>query len=181
MIFGGAASILGAFLSYKRWHSVLVSVGCATLAIVTVLLGIFFFNCLRWRDLEDPPRQLKWKQRQRLAASLRSSRPGVVKLYLYHGVKDAGSFADDIRKAFESAKWKVYTIDDDLEGEPEHEHGLWVYGHRHDNDETAIKRDLIATAFEDAGVPISVDARVNISANPHPSVVIGRNSKNKDV
>lgn len=171
-----------AFLSFKVWHSVVISTLCAAFAVAIILLGVFLFNCLRWRDLGDPPRRLKkWKQRQRIAEDLRSERPGIVSLYLYHGVKDAEAFADDIREAFESAGWKVVVEDDDLEGEPEHMHGLWVYGHSNQTEETAKKREFIAAAFNNAAIPITVDRRVNLSGSPHPSIVIGHDIRNKVV
>jgi hypothetical protein len=101
--------------------------------ITSLLLGaliplavIFFYYSAQWRDLPDPPRHLKWKQRQRLADALRQTNPQIVFMSIWDGVADAALFADEIKAAFEDGGWTVDVEDRHLTGDLEHEYGLWV-------------------------------------------------------
>lgn len=182
-ISGGVVSVLTMLLLYRFGIQTLkaatLSIICGVAMVVISMLGLFLFNCLRWRDLDDPPRHLKWRQRQHIAAALRSTEADIVLMSLCDGVKDAAAFADEIKAAFEDAGWTVDITDRHLRGELEHECGLWVYGHSLQVEEASIARELIAAAFQKARVPIHVDRRTNLTGGRSAEIVVGRLDKQR--
>ena len=158
----------------------------ALLTAISMLVGglvlyvvIFIYNCIRWRDLPDPPRHLKWKQRQHIADVLRQTEPNIASMSLWDGVQDAQTFADEIKAAFQDAGWAVDIGDNHLTGDLEHEFGLWVYGHSRSWDSASKARELIAVAFRRAGVPIHVDRRTNLGGC-RAEIIVGRFDEQPD-
>src|SRR5690242_10196934 len=85
-IAGGIMSAVIAWLFYflglQTLHIVFLSVACGVATVAVLMAGTFLLNCLRWHDLDEPPRRLKWKQRQKIAKALSSNGPRIVSMYL---------------------------------------------------------------------------------------------------
>lgn len=166
-------AVLFYYLGLQTLKIALLAIGCGIATIVISMGTLFIFNCFRWQDLDDPPRHLKWKQRQRLADALRQAEPDIVLVTIRDGVKDAAVFANEIKAAFEDAGWAMDIENRHPTWDLEHEYGLWVYGHSLQGPEASIARERIVAALQKAKVPIHVDRRTNLGGC-HAEIVVGR-------
>ena len=111
-----SATRLALYLLHNtRWIEVWNSLVTGSVVAVAIYAYYFFLNWAKRHDLEEPPRRIPHRKRQKISEHLRpyghSTYP-VVSIYVCAHVADGMAFAEEIRHALLDGGWRVDRIEE---------------------------------------------------------------------
>jgi len=152
-----------------RWIEVWNSLVTGAVVAVAIYAYYFVLNWFRRHDLEEPPRRIPHRKRQKISKHLlpygHSTYP-VVSIYFCAHVADGKTFAEDIRRALTDGGWRV----DRMEEADCHSslRGVWINGEWKDKipADSIPMSTVLKEALEKGGVSAAVE-------NPHGWMILG--------